>query len=585
MLIIEATLAANSGSMPGTELKSSRHSKVEGDLALEYWRRAEAYMAKLGGATPPSFIVQLPEGQLDVIVEQNLDDQLLSIFVLHGWSGIIEVEKAYATLAYYPYPSDTGEKLRAAEEFFRFTRNRLALLVYASLGRIESTARHRMFGELRAAALMLNTARSRLDVRRREQSLAGKLTDDAEGFMIGNTVLLVEIHRQLADRATMIEVLQNNAKAHRLLLERQNQLFEDLSGGVAMPSERQNALLRDPAARQATAVVDATDRAVEQILADLGEFLQQCHARFGVEVGSFLQLLLPQIKPHAAIDDVEKIIVETLWMLLERIDKLVVDLNKSESALERLLPLSAPGVSAAAKREPFSGGSDVGALFVAAAEKVTGERGDVLALLSEPLLLSLLQDDTIPFGSFDHTVAVHYVAHLMPALEALRESRAAWVAAVQAVDAIFSLAAGLVSLMTGARVTPVGIAILSGTKWLSRIVIAVALDNIVLQLKQIDEAINTRLVQMGHDSDTVGQLGDLLAIRSEYLTDLKIDAAITFAATIGSRQPRRESRSLPTIARNTLFRQKLPPRWAVVKSWLLVRGYLADLETLLGTSP
>ena len=154
------------GQTVAEDVFTNRGDEFEERLQRVYLQRVTKYLKDVGGHRRtnefPVITVALPLGMVTVQFDAELDSQLLFIYVVHGWSGIRELESALTDRRNY-VGIGRADPWASVHSFFRVTRHLLSLRIRAALIRVESTLRQMIFSDSthRDAPSMTRSQRSR----------------------------------------------------------------------------------------------------------------------------------------------------------------------------------------------------------------------------------------------------------------------------------------------------------------------------------------------------------------------------------------------------------------------------------------
>lgn len=545
-----------------------------------YWQHAQRYLRDLADAYAragtgraagqyPELTAILPLGAETIVFDGELDVQLLQVYAVHGWPGLMEIERQLEWRRSYP-PLGEPAPWGHAQRFFALTRHLLGWRISASLIRIEAICARRIGLRLQASARAIGAVVAALRITAstfdRGESGAGGAPGGPSSaksdtrLSVGNRDLLAKIHAALDHIFRKTRVLARLRLELRVLDARigweataLRQKTEGLSGGVQLPSER--------AERDEVKEIESAERARRELegeALDVEQALGLWTQELG-ELASPLLLLVPQLADDFTIDDTERMLVDTFQSWLGRIEDLWRAIGGGGSPATSHLRFDASilqGHLDVPWREP-----DPASRVVAGALERVADDSSQLPLLSEESLLALIESGEVAVGSLDHITCVQYVSALIEGFEQRREEEALQQGIAQK---LASLAAGLslASLVLSHLPTPqtrvVGgaLRLLGGAVELPLMVFYAY--SAVHHLGQLDEALRLRTISADFaDVESVARLGEIISLRNGMVEQLSAELV------------------------KLLVENLVQGRWALVKRLILIRGYLQDLETLL----
>jgi hypothetical protein len=494
-----------------------------------------------------------------LVIDADLFERLFEIYALHGWPGIVQVDRAfydYADPAWMP-----------ARRFFEFTRNLLGMLVRDALVEIERRVATRVVANLSQSAARLSDAwKAQYQIVRTETTRplmdpeSNRPITDPENpwatqtlvtYRFGNEAeaqaLFVALTDAVRQRAAYEDLLQevarvrDHVRAMRTLAERRR------ARGTPLPREEQ---LRSELKLKEEQSAGLVERA-EKWLAGMKVLIAQ-NSPLGL-------LALEGLRPGFTEEEMQNQLGGALWELYRSIDELGAGINPQvQHAAALLREQGLVGADASLEqvqraRTPYLGPE--AAVADAGVEGVAdGQRG-WFPLLHAPTLNELVESREIPQDSFVFVVFMHYVVALNERLEAEARDEAAARAFWQGFAKI-AAAASLLLLLTPAA--GLGLVARGAAMIGDMVLLAHAVSSVTQQLARLDQLREQQLLDPDSFSvEALGRLGELGIYRRQ-LTE-----GITQQFLV----------EVLLIATGT--------RWTRVKNLLILRGYAQDVETLL----
>lgn len=560
------------------ELRTNTGDPDSERIERAYNERMQRYVGEIDAGRKrsagefPKLTLFLPLGSETIVFDTELDLRLLELYAVHGWPGVIALETAVNERRSYP-PMGVPVPWAEALSFLRATRHLLMLRIRSSLIGIETIVANSVSARLSDSKKILGDTIATLKIEQvdkdRGESAArgGPASPNAPRMAkqakVVNRELLVTIHLQFDDILRKKHVLERMRVDLHVLdakigatRQAMRQKTEGRSGGVELPSEQAESEERKEIER-----AEAERRALARSGLDAKQALKLLTAKLGA-MATPLLLAMPQLKDGFSIEDTERTIAETFHSMKQRIDAMYAAIQHASSAIPSYLPdsptdLDRPGRLDAIALQPI----DACAMAVADAIETASEHPARLAMLSEEALLSVLENDEIQQGSLAHIVVVHYLLALLDGLEAKRKSEALLQSISQGLATIG--AALSLSALVASRIPAPQAQVAAGAMRLLGNVLELPATllfaySTLHQLRQLDEAVNLRLISADFDDiDIVAQLAELDAFRRG------------FSEQIGSELGKL---LIENIAAGQL---------TAVKKLILMRGYLDDLVTLM----
>jgi hypothetical protein len=523
------------------ELFASPGSTLAEKLEVAYLERASRYKQEIRQGykqvrwgdfpwpdTYPTVKVGLPGGSETVAFDEELDARLMEIYVLHGWDGILRLERGLEA-AQETRETRHTQPWFVVLPFYLFTRNRLILLIRQALIEIEKKAAEDAVYRLSVTAIEVNTAwetkfvfsTKQVKARRLKNSVSWDTPDPSETvYVMGN--------RELSDRLFPLVTETVNLRA---VLDEQTRKREYLEGLIA-EGEKHGPIEFDIADLQKSA--EETKAALRDLYGQIAK------------LEPLVLLALPLLKKPFDQPEMENVIGETLQPLYNKLDKLGEALNPQTSRVETDFQGIREDVPVGKLESLFPFGYDIELLC---AEKAISEADSdpaYLVLLSEESLDRLVLTGAIETGTLAYFVCRRYALTLMEQIEKNREFEEA----LERVVAKLASALSIVSLVVPQ------LRLASALLGLPAFVFQTY--SVVHRLSLLDQVVNQRLLEASTANiESLSAVGEVVAQRSEYAKQIT-EAILTEIGLV--------------IAGG---------KWAAFKRGLYLRGYYSDLETLL----
>lgn len=561
--------------------KDESERTVGGDAMERARARYDAwvavYLKQLKGRPAPAMPVKLDTLE-QVVIDEGLWEQLFDIYVCHGWDGVAWVGKTIRNNLGRNIPSNSPWAV--GWPFFLKVRALLAGLIREALAEIERAAATMMNAQLGVCRRTVTSALKFYDitVKKGPSHVIGwgiAVEESSETFVFGNEKPTAELFESLTEavkrRAAYEAALQRVAGMRDSIEYLRKAVRRTRSAGRPLSSERQ--LTRELDLKEAESTL-LEDRA-QELYVEMQKVIND-RSPLGL-------LALEGLRPGFKRADMEGLLGAVLWETSACLTKLGNRVDPQVSRVLTLLPGRTPidpvpvGTGQPAKPEapadsiPLaesveehakSSGTlivpDEGverAVLEAALDGVTKD-SQWLPLIHEPTLHALAESGRIVPDSWEYVVWGRYVSTLAKVLAERRRDEEKW----ESFWSGFSRAAAAASLAL--LVTPaaeVGV-VLRGAAAIADLVLLVhSITSVTSQLAKLDELRDRQLVHPDAFSvEGLGRLGELGAFRTRFVADitqqLLLEAALVAAGA----------------------------RWPQVKEALMLRGYLQDVETLVG---
>jgi hypothetical protein len=475
----------------------------------------------------PAVKIVLPGGTETIVFDKELDARLMEIYVLHGWSGIRTLEQGLTAAQ--------GKEIKSPEQwlvvlnFYLFTRNRLILLIRQALIDIEKKAAQDIITRLSETAYAVSTAWLTRFVFSTKKVRTGGLgwykSYEPDVF---KTVYVMG-NRELSGRifALLSETVNKRAELDEQI--RRKQFYE-------------GHLARKHGLNSPEIMAD-----IEKKITEAKSALSALYARIP-QLEPLVLLALPLLKKGFKQPAMENVIGETLWPFYGKLDELGYAIDPLKSRVET----DVPGI----REDVPNGKLELESLFPwgydieqrCAETAISEARSDLayLVLLSEESLNRLVATNTVEAGTLASIVCQRYTLTMMEEVETSREFEEALEGAIAKLVAALSLASLVIPALRVA-------ALLLGIP-----AFVFETYSIVRRLSFLDQVVNQRLVDSETtDIKSLAAVGEIIAQRTEYAEQITQAIMIEIGLLVAG------------------------GKWAAFKRGLHLRGYYADLETLL----
>jgi hypothetical protein len=568
--------SAESVSTPETEMAEKLQSAYQQRFAY-YERELAAALDLLDAVSPglasssfPEISVLFDGEQEEVIFDFSLYERLLEIYIFEGWAGILSVEEALDVRlpqADEDAPS-AGTPVNArtlwlpVKNFFRFTRNLLALLIRETLGQIERKAAASITADLSASAWRIaNAWNSEFQIK---ESYKSEYVPFSEGKFVKREIYRFG-NRSLSDAlfVALSEAVRQKF-AYEETLRREARFREDIetirgylgrTRARARPHERQRL---DQDLSQLEMKQEEVRQLTKQSEALLKSALSVIHTNSPLGL-----VVLDGLNVGFTQEEMEQKLGVALRGLSEKIDEIgrAVDPGFSRVAVriptvdaDELIPWDA-----IQRREPPPECLSLGIETYIVASAVEGLAADPgwFPLAHEATWHRLVESGVVAKDSFEYVVYAHYVSALIDRVEDEREafeaSETFWKA--------FGRIAGALSLASLATPATAEFApLLRGVSAVTDLaVMANTIYSVTGNLARLNRVLAEVLIHPDAFAlEHLARIGELVQIRREVLDQIALQFVLELALMGAG------------------------ARWAAVKKLTLARGYYSDLETLLG---
>jgi hypothetical protein len=312
----------------------------------------------------------------------------------------------------------------------------------------------------------------------------------------------------------------------------------------------------------------------------LGEATLKLHqaAKDTVAINAPLAMLIVDgLKPPVQQKDVEAALGPTLWTMYQKVEDIYAVVDPDRSVVATLLPgLPAPPGNGSAPDHPATAAREVAVpidphviqdmavpdqgperLVIEYAMNHLHHDHALFPLMHEQTWRILAARGEIPVDSFTYVVYHHYqfaMAERLTAADRGQREVAEFFKTLGWAASVLSAALVLTPMAATAPVFRIATALADAA------LMAYQVASVTAQLREFDVAVDTKVAS----ADAVGipglaEIGSLMVARSEY------------------------SREMTLTLLKELLMMVLLPQWRVTKQMLIMRGYLNDLETIVGT--
>jgi hypothetical protein len=503
-----------------------------------------------------------------VVIDSDLFANLFELYICDGWAPIRQLEAELFARAGSPERSNDesgtrGQPYLVAYRFFLFCRNMLAVLIREALVELERRAGVRMIAQTSVAAVKVSSAltkefgvtQTKVVVTPWPTPLPYDGAPDQEYFIysIANQPLLTTLAAALEDavkqRIAFEELLDRIAQVKDLLRRVDNNLaYVQLRGWDPEQSVLEERARLRATEKQQTDLRDATSGYYDAMKEVIG-------------INCPLALLVVDgLKPGFEKNHLEQVLGQVIWQLAERFDALGRGIDPEKSMVG--LALAGIEVSSSGWISPES----VEKLYVPPLGPEAAIANDAVEelesspawfpMLHETTWRLLVQQGEIVPDSLEYVVMQHY-------LDALDEKMAEKAQAA-AKSAAFWQMFGKVSsaLAVALLVTPLAEfapALVGVSAVADLALVAWQISSVTRQLAQLDQALTATLLEPdAYATPSLGRLGELMIARGEFVREVGNQLLIEFIGIMAAGQ------------------------WATVRKLMIARGFLMDMETILG---
>ncbi len=528
------------------ELSASPGSTLEEKLEVAYLEQANRYKQEIQQGykqvrwgdfpwpdTYPSVKVGLPGGTETIVFDEELDARLMEIYVLHGWDGILQLERGLEA-AQETRETRHTQPWFVVLPFYLFTRNRLVLLIRQALIEIEKKAAEDAISRLSVTAAEVSTAWETRFVfsTRHIKARRPKNSPSWDTPYLYETTYVME-NRGLSDR---LFPLLTETVNQRTVLDEQIKRRGDLEGWIAL-------------ARQDIGSPPYSD---ELNLQETKQSIEETRALLRDLYGHIAHLeplvlpAVPLLKKGFDQPDMERVIGEALWPLYQKLNKLGEAINPQASRVETDIGGIREDAPVGKLESLFPLGYDIELLCAEKAISKSDSDPAYLVLLSEESLNRLVATGAVETGTLAYFVCRRYALTLMEQVEKHRKSK----------EDLEKVVAKLASALSIVSLVVPQLRIASALLGLPAFVFQAY--SVVHRLSLLDQVVNQRLLEASTaDIKSLSAVGEVVAQRSEYAEQIT-EAILTEIGLM--------------VAGG---------KWAAFKRGLYMRGYYSDLETLL----
>lgn len=499
----------------------------------------------------------------EIVCDAELFTTVFDLYALDGWAPVARLEAALAAKSKakgQPHDPSAGtpqQRYQHAYLFFVYCRNMLAILIRESIMDMERRAAIQMIARLSLTADKVATAvETEFELTRTVTVLShpGEADQKIPFYTYGNTELMKTL------TAAVTEAVNQRATWQALV---------DSIGGFRGALNRTNSRIKTAKAR---AITPRTfDLAESERLAaivaqktDLRNATKDYYAAMKKIIGLNCPLALLAVdglRPGFDQARLERVLGDAIWELYSRLDGLGAGIDPELSMVAKVLPGLPPSETgsidmAAVQQLPLPRGGPEIAVVTAA---IGGLRKNPawFPVMHEMTWWLLLHRGEVTTDSFEYVVMHHYLDLLGERLDQMARSD-------EKLAEFFQLFAKISSALSVALlVTPLA-ELAPEMRSLSVMadlaVMAYQISSVTGQLAQLDEAIAEKLLEpTAFAMPSMGRIGELMFIRREYGGQLTEQLAMELLGIIAAGS------------------------WTLVRDLMIARGFLTDMETLMGT--
>jgi hypothetical protein len=486
--------------------------------------------------------VRLPGQTVTMIYDRTLHQQLLQIYVVHGWTGIEAVQKA---LKQAKTSARTGplHPWEYVTSFFGFTRGLLILSIREALMEIEKKAAERLVLELSLSARLVNQVWAKLDIRSSTTNARGQTQNVPTGKTSPSWDTPITVKR-------IFYRFGNTDCAARLypLVHRAVQAHTDIAHLKELRDQKDSKLR--PVHDDFTTLEEVA--AIMKEVADLDAEISRMESEIGTlyeDVNAECPLVLlavPLLELPFDREAMEQTVGECLANFYGESERIAAAHNQYDR-VATLIPGDRPDTSPELLFSP--GFAPERTVVKAVLDGALDDLG-LLALMSEEILRRIAQNGPVPFDSFEYVVLMHYITVLQRELIDEKET-------AEAVEHVVTKVSALLSLVLSA--SPPGRVVSALSSILAVSVLTYVTYSTVHRLAILDRQLGQRLA--GFDRQSAAEmvaLGELAQMRASYLKEITANVLKEIALIVAAG-------AVPNF-----------------RHLLHVRGFYLDLETLAG---
>ena len=545
-------------------------------LRAAYQVRVEAYYRDLVTQLQleASDGTDVPESAFPVLVRTSDNERiafdgdlfglLLDIYMIEGWGSIARLEAQLEEVVHPKRQQGRSGGIKAetwmtAYDFFVFCRNMVAALIAATLADLERRSATRMIAQLSFSATKLADAwKSEFAIKRAEEIIKSQDPGVSDQVIVtytfGNQALVTTLSSAIQDAVKqrvafedLLERISNTRDAIRMLDRKIERSKRRGVQPLKQQVDRRDQLIA--AQRQQNDLRTATKDFYDAMKAIIG-----MNCPWGL-------LIVDSLSPGFQQSALEDKLGETLWQLFSSLDGLGkgIDPQVSRSAVT----LASLHAREGQLIDPYAlqkavlpvGGPEAGVAAMALAALDSGDQG-VMPLLHGETWEMLLHRGEIGEDSFEYVVMRHYVDtlnDLIDAYAAREQAAAEFLKIFTKVTAALSIALLITPL---AEVAP---ALRAVSVVADLALMAYTIYSVTGKLSQLDAALDQKLVSA--DAFAVpgmARIGRLMIARTEYVEHLTTQLMVEFLLIIAA------------------------GRWPIVQKGLIVRGFLMDMQIIIG---
>lgn len=476
----------------------------------------------------PTHTVKFEEDELDLVFDLGLLEQLFDVYVTEGWAGIKVVEQSLlgsartdgaALKQFMKGQAMVLNNWNYSVLFFYFTKNMLAMIIRDALVSMEKTASGFIYHRIMYTYGELASIWKKYDIQPYEKQTK------TDSLTRGNDLIIQETRYKIGDEALrndLAALMKTTLKASGEFLRQLNELMdveqkiinlESTGRPNYSPSSTYEKDLQRRASLQTVKVQS------EKLLGQLRQVMQKNHP-----VG---MLLLPLLKEDCTVDELENTLGATLDTLRKEIELLSKQLNAQTNYTAQWMPRDqTKNIIKDVLSFKVSAKGPEAALLDMAMERFSDP--GTIALLNEDVLIQLLNEEIISYGSMEYIVTYQYYMLLGARLEAKikeeKEKDQFWTKI-----GMGSAGLSLASLLAGVALAPV-LAEIAGLALIYH-----AVDSVGQALKQRETHLRDALLRNdGHSFQGMSRLGELVKIKKDVLDGLEGQLLIEFITMVAT---------------------------------------------------
>jgi hypothetical protein len=504
----------------------------------------------------PSLAVVFDEEEDEVVFDSSLYEVLLETYIFEGWDGILRVEakleeRLSAAEEDAPSAGVYGDKRSLwgpVKNFFRFTRNLVAILIHDALIRIERKASVLIFNGLSHSEIQVAIAwEDKFRIALQETvTYYGKGSVTKRAYKFNNTELSDALYKGLSNVVKQKYELDRSLKRLYEIQWKVEQVAEQRYRSNYKPTPYVET--EEDLDRQKTVVQEA-----EALLKEMRKMLY--------DINSLGLLLIDGLPVDFTREKMEQTLAAALYEIRERIGDIRRSIDPDSSlvaAAWRAVNIEGDNVASNANAIEAWKAPDIGLerfISETALKNLTSNQ-NWFSLAHEDTWHRLVETRQIAKDSFEYVVYTHYVSVLIDSVQNIR--------AKEEVAEKFLKGFGIVAaaLSLGSLATPVtagAYPLLRSASQVADLALLVhSIHSVSSNLARLNDLLSEELVNPdAFGFEHLARIGELAQLRRDAIEQIPQQILIELGVTaIGA-------------------------KWAAVKKLTLLHGYIFDLETLL----